>query len=274
MLNGEILPASKPCLSHLNRGFLYADIFSFDIRGNSSKAFFADRYFDYLIRTMNILKMDRPLLLKKSIFETDLELLLQKNRIYKGFTAKVSVFRNDSEDILTDNNSISILIAVDSYPEEIYHALNIGLKTDILKNYSIPDFMFKCGFTPYFSEELFLRPYLEEFGLNEVFMTDAKSYVVKSVYSNIFFIKENKLFVPERIPEDHNKVFSEIVIDAARKLKILVFQKSIKKEDLLNADEVFCADVKNGIRWVLAYKERRYYKKLSSALIKMINDMS
>ncbi|HOZ30118.1 MAG TPA: aminotransferase class IV [Bacteroidales bacterium] len=273
MLNGEILPASKPCLSHLNRGLLYADDFSFDMRGNSSKAFFADRYFEYFIRTMSILKMEKPLLLKKSIFETDMELLLQKNRIYKGFTAKISVFRNDSEDFITDNNTTSILISVNSYPEESYQALKIGLKVDVLKNYSVPDHVFNSGFTPYFCEEMFLNSHLDEFGLDELFISNSKSNIVKTISSNLFLVKDNKLFVPESIPENSNKIFSEIVIDAARSLKVLVFPKSIKKEDLLTAEEIFCADVKNGIRWVLAYRERRYYQKLSSALIKKINEI-
>lgn len=273
MLNGEILPTSKPCLSHLNRGFLYADAISFDLRGNSSKAFFTDKYFDFLISTMSRLKMERPLLLKKSIFETDIELLLQKNRIYKGFTAKVSVFRDDSETFLATKNSASLLISVDSFPEESYQVLETGLRIDILKNYSLPEFVFKSDLAPYYNEEMFLSSHLEEFELDEIFITDAKAYITKSIYSNIFFIKENKLFAPERIPENSNKIFADIVTDAARNLKILVLRKSIKKEDLLSADEIFCADVKNGVRWVLAYGERRYYHKLSTAIIKQINSM-
>ncbi|MDD3861011.1 MAG: aminotransferase class IV [Bacteroidales bacterium] len=273
MLNGEILPAAKPCLSHLNRGFLYADVFSFDLRGNSSKAFFADRYFDYLIATMSRLKMERPLLLKKSIFETDLELLLQKNRIYKGFTARVSVFRDDSPSLLPEKNSVSILITVNEFPQEEYKVLNNGLKLNILRNYTIPDFVFKSDITPYFNEELLLSSYLEEFDIDDVFITDSKSNVVKTIFSSVFIIKDNKLFVPERIPNDSKKVFTELVIDAARSLKILVLPKSIKKEDLSSADEIFCVDVINGIRWVLAYGERRYYHRISTLLINKINEM-
>ncbi len=273
MLNGEILPAAKPCLTNLNRGFLYADVFSFELRGNSSKAFFVDRYFEYLIATMSRLKMDRPLLLKKSIFETDLELLLQKNRIYKGFTSRVSVFRDDSQTLLPDKNSVSILITVNSFPEESYQVINNGLKLNILRNYTLPDFVFKSDVTPYFNEEMLLSSYLEEFDLDDVFITDGKANIVKTIFSGVFIIKDNKLFVPERMPNDSNKIFAEIVIDAARSLKILVLPKSIKKEDLLSADEIFCVDVVNGIRWVLGYGERRYYHKISTSIINKINEM-
>jgi len=273
MLNSEILQTSKPCLSHDNRGLLYADAFSFDLRGNSSKAFFADMYFDYMISTIKHLKMDRPLLLKKSIFATDLELLLQKNRIYKGFCAKVTVFRNSSGTKLASDNSVSVMISVDS-PENEYYTMNQrGLKLAFLKNYSLPDFVFIANYTPYFNHELLLSARLAEAECDDFFITDINGNIVKSMNSNVFFVKDGNLIIPERIPADSGKIFNGIIIRAAGELKIPVVKWGIRREDLYELDEIFLADVKNGITWVLAYSEKRFFHRISSALLKKVNEI-
>ncbi len=124
MLNSEIIRSSEPCLFSDNRGILFGDTFSIELRGNSSKAFLSETHFDYLISVMKIMGMERPLFLKRSIFETDLELLLQKNRIYKGFSAMVSVFRSGTGfSRISNENTASVLISVEALPDE-YYALN------------------------------------------------------------------------------------------------------------------------------------------------------
>jgi branched-subunit amino acid aminotransferase/4-amino-4-deoxychorismate lyase len=272
-LNSEILPTAKPCLSFDNRGLLYADTFSFKIRGNSSKVFFLDSYFDFMISAMRQLKMERPLLLKKSIFATDIELLLQKNRIYKGFTGNISVFRNSSHARLAENNTVSLLITVESTESEFYRVSSKGLKTNVLKNYSLPDHVFISSFTPYFNPELFLMPVLNQYECDDLLITDLNKNIVKSIFGSVFFVKNGSIIVPERIPINADQVFSNIIVSVARQLNIEVLTKDVKSEDLYNFDELFIADVSNGIRFVMALGDKRYLNKVSSIIIKRVNEI-
>src|SRR5690554_2638255 len=107
-LNSNILLSEKTFISPENRGLLFGDSFNFEIRGNSSKAFFENEYFDFFIYCIKKIRLERSILHRKSSLVTDLELLLQNNRIYKGFKARILVFRNDLE-----TNSCSILMSVD-----------------------------------------------------------------------------------------------------------------------------------------------------------------
>ncbi len=273
MLNSEILLASKPCLSFDNRGLLFADSFSFDIRGNSSKAFFADLYFDHMIAVMKLLKMERPILLKKSIFATDLELLLQKNRIYKGFTAKVTIFRNASLGKLVIDNSVSVLVSVNAIDDEYFVSNQKGLKVSVLRNYSLPDYVFVSAHNPVFSHEMLLKSRLDDTQCDDFLITDIIGNITKTIDSAIFFVKEGNLILPERVPADQSKVFNEVIVTAANMLKIPVVYWSVKREDLNDLDEMFVADVRNGISWIMAFGEKRFFHKTSAALIKKINEM-
>jgi branched-subunit amino acid aminotransferase/4-amino-4-deoxychorismate lyase len=44
--------------------------------------------------------------------------------------------------------------------------------------------------------------------------------------------------------------------------------------DLLSADEVFLTNAVDGIRWVGAFREKRYYHDISRQLVKMLNRLA
>ena len=43
------------------------------------------------------------------------------------------------------------------------------------------------------------------------------------------------------------------------------------KEDLLSADEIFLTNAVNGVRWVVALEEKRYYNRLPKEIVKWLN---
>jgi len=52
----------------------------------------------------------------------------------------------------------------------------------------------------------------------------------------------------------------------------LVFEQSVKPAYLLSAEEVFITNAVTGIRWIGAYKERRYFNQAARALTEAINN--
>ncbi|MDR2011320.1 MAG: aminotransferase class IV [Bacteroidales bacterium] len=272
MLNSEIIHSSEPCLLFNNRGFLFGDSFSFQMRGNSSKAFLSEKYFDYMISVMKLLGMERPLFLKRSIFETDLELLLQKNRIYKGFSAIVSVFRNGNNfSRIAAENSISILMSVETLPEEYYSLNEKGLKIGIYKKNKIDPYIFQNNFIPGFNFDILLKNYLIDNDLDEALLIDKDNIIVKAIDSNVLFVKNGHLVVPINIINNYQKVFTQFILETALKLRINVISAEIREADLVSLDEIFLVNPVFGIKWVVAYKEKRYYNKISLNLLKSIN---
>lgn len=52
-----------------------------------------------------------------------------------------------------------------------------------------------------------------------------------------------------------------------------VIEKGITVDDLLKADEIFLSDVIHGLRWVGAFRTKRYFNNFSTKLIKELNDL-
>jgi branched-chain amino acid aminotransferase len=49
---------------------------------------------------------------------------------------------------------------------------------------------------------------------------------------------------------------------------------SLTLQDLLTADELFLTNAIAGIRWVVAFRQKRYYNKMSKLLIQELNKVS
>lgn len=267
MLNGDILPIDKACLMHNNRGFLFGDSFGFDLRGNSSKAFFIDDYFDYLLYALKEMKMDRTFILRKSLFITDLELLMQKNRIYKGFSADVRVFRNAD-----GTNNCSVLVVPNALPDEFYIQPQKGLNVLVHKKVTVPEYAFKSQISPAYSEEFFIESDIAKAGIDDFLLCDNEGRIIKSTNSSVFFVKEGNLILPTKIPNNSQKVFIDIVIKEASEIGIPVVRWDIKEGDLYDLDEMFLANFVRGIIPVMGFKDKRFYNKVSAKLLKKINE--
>jgi branched-chain amino acid aminotransferase len=241
------------------------------MRGNSSRIFLFDEYFEYMISAISHYGMQKPSLLKKSIFEKDIELLLQKNRIYKEFSVSVSIFRNGGAPKMPTDNSISILISVDALPYEFFALNDKGLKIDILNNYKLHDFILNSEYDMGFSPEFLMQKKIETANLDDILLQDEKGYIVKSLEATVFFVKNGNIILPQKFQNTYHKIFTKFIINLAINLNIPVIEFDIRAADLSDVDEIFLANPVSGIKWVLAYKEKRYFNKMSSLLVKELN---
>ncbi|MDD4150853.1 MAG: aminotransferase class IV [Bacteroidales bacterium] len=272
MLNSEILSADKPCLFANNRGLKYGDAFSIVLRGNSSKVFLFDQNYELFIKSMRKLKMKIPVLFKKSIFETDIELLLQKNRIYKGFTADVTIFRNPSATKISDNNTVSILITVEKTENEWFQDSNKGLKIDVADWFYIPEFISKNSFTPIYSEELLLSNNAQFPEADQWLLTDEKNIILRTFDAVLFCVKGQSVFIPKNITPNYYQIFANFVLEILKEYNYQIYKANITNSDLHEFDELFLVDPINGLRWVFGYKQKRYFHKISEKLVKVINE--
>ncbi|MDD2634576.1 MAG: aminotransferase class IV [Bacteroidales bacterium] len=273
MLNSEILPADKPCLFANNRGLKYGDAFSILLRGNSSKVFLFEQNFDFFIEYMRKSKMQVPVLFEKSIFATDIELLLQKNRIYQGFKAEVTVFRNASETKLSDDNTVSVLITVEKNETEWFKLNNKGLKIDVADWFYIPDFICKNSAYPVFSEEFLLKSNLNFSEADQWLLIDEKQIILRTTDAVLFCTKGKSIYIPKNILPNYYNVFVNFALLTLQELGYQVYKADITRADLIEFDELFLIDPVNGIRWCLAYKGKRYFHKTSDILLDAINKL-
>ncbi|HOK37119.1 MAG: aminotransferase class IV [Bacteroidales bacterium] len=270
MLNGDIMPAGSPVLHHNSRAIRYGDCFTVVLRGNSSKAFFPDEYFEYMLQCMQELNYLIPETFEKSIFYNDLYLILQKNRIYKGFKVYISFIRDLDENNLELQNT-SILISPEKITPEFYEIKEPGKTIDISTIQCIPQFLFEQKYSHLIENYLISKKIYPAASEIDIFLFDENKNIIRTRNSAVFFVKKDKIFIPENLPNDSLKIFTYIIIAIAEISGIKTEKLQINISDLHKFDEVFTADVINGIQYVNGIEDLRYYKNISKYLAQKLD---
>ena len=258
MLNGKIMPSDSACLSYDNRGFLWGDSFTVQLRGNSCIVYDFKNYFQCICKMLESVGMETDDSFKAKIFANDLMLLLRKNRIYKEFCATITFFRNSNGiKKLADINTFSTLVSVESLPHEFYSINKDGIFTDIFDASQLSIGISNSNFT----YDLICGKILAENELDDLIVTDNDGNYRRSLYSDIFFLKDNSLIYasdPENV--SINAVFSSRIMQIAnRKLGMEIYQSTVNSSKLKVVDGMFLADPVNGIRWIVGLGRERFY---------------
>ncbi len=260
-LDGKLLPSSNPCLSHDNRGFVYGDCFTIWGRGNSSKMFFFNDIYTYIEKRFAILGLKKTINLKPEILKTDIELLLQKCRIYQGFVINLSFFRRNLSE-----NTASVLIAAEADPNQNYPIDNKAVLVDIYEDFKFPDTfnMFETNvFTPEYVQSLiYKRPKIDN-----LLLLNYKGIPFKAIDAAIVYIKNESVIFPETNAGGIYEVFKKIIESISVEMGLRIYNKDISVENLVKLDEIFLVNPINGIQVVAGLGEKRYQTKITKRIL-------
>jgi branched-chain amino acid aminotransferase len=86
-------------------------------------------------------------------------------------------------------------------------------------------------------------------------------------------VKNGVLYTPPVADGCVNGVMRKKIIEIAQANKIAVYEISVMQNVLLGADELFLTNTINGIRWAVAYKQKRYFNDTSKKLTEKLNEL-
>jgi branched-chain amino acid aminotransferase len=91
----------------------------------------------------------------------------------------------------------------------------------------------------------------------------------------LFLLRDDQIFTPATeegcIPGVMRTVMNSCFPSTGKKI---ITNVPLVVSDLLSADEVFLTNAVDGIRWVGAFREKRYYREFSQQLVKILNRLA
>ncbi|MBN2482540.1 MAG: aminotransferase class IV [Bacteroidales bacterium] len=271
--NGEYLHAGEPCLLADNRAFRFGDAVTEDIHAYGTEPQFLSWHIERMISGMKLLSMDIPVHYTTETFGTCISKLLTKNLIFGGAAVYLTVFRDSSRLFVPEHNQVSFILDCQKLESNFYELNPKGLVIDVFGQ----AVRFRHSFSTLRSASTFLfiaaGIHNRQNGLDECVLMNDKGNIVESSCSNIFLLKGKSVFTPGLDEGCIPGIIRRAMIKVCDESEFRVNDRcSLSTRALEEADEIFLTDAINGIRWVGAYKQKRYYKKTTQLLLQKLNE--
>jgi len=269
--NGVITESSAGIMIN-NRSFRYGDGLFESIRIANHRPQFLKEHLKRLLVGMQVLKMQPNPLLHESYLEVAILELAQKNDIGGGGRVRLTVYRNDGGLYTPESNEVSFFIEVDALEDDNYllnaKGYTIDLFSEFKKQQNILSNIKSANSILYVLASINRK----QLGLDECLLLNDKHCIIEAISSNVFAVKNGVLYTPPVGDGCVDGVMRKKIIEIAQANRIAVYEISIMQNVLLGADELFLTNAIFGIRWIVAYKQKRYFNNTSKKLIDKLNE--
>jgi branched-subunit amino acid aminotransferase/4-amino-4-deoxychorismate lyase len=274
--NGKILSNNELNVGFENRAFQFGDGLFETMHASGNKVQFFYEHFDRLIRSMKLLKMEIPVRFSVDTFgiQKDISKILVKNKMFKGARVRFTVFRQNGGFYAPETNETEYLIECSAINSDKYELDSKGMLIDLYEEMPKPINILSRIKSTSSLFNVMAGIYKTENNLDECIIINTKGNIVEGISSNIFIVKENLIITPSIREGCLPGIMRQKVIEIARKQGFVVQDDAVVQiQDIMAADEIFYTNAIKGIQWVVGFKQRRYFNKVSKLLIRELNKL-
>lgn len=264
--NGTIVPGDMAVLTADNRAFRYGDGIFETMLFKDGTIRFLDQHIARLQRSMQKIHLEKAANFDAFFVKTITEELIRKNKMV-GQTVRVRliVFRAGDGLYSPLTNEPSYVLQVQKH-ENPQPNNKIGLIVDVYTEFKKP-----------FSDLSELKSnnallyvmaglFKSQRKLDDVLILNQEGFLCEGLSSNVFIYYEKTLYTPALNQGCVDGVMRRVVMDIAEGEGIPVVEAQISPEIMKEADEIFCTNAVQGIQWVMGYKQKRYFNRISRIL--------
>jgi branched-chain amino acid aminotransferase len=270
-LDGDFIQRERASLSLSNRSFNYGDALFESIRIVNRTALFFDDHWERLRHGMGICGMQSERLSASKIRNAADELIL-KNKV-KGGRLKVLVYRDAEGFYGPETDGIKCFMSISELEHDCFvwnhKGLQTGLYTDIKKPHNLLAEIKSTSALMYVlaAREARLK------GWDEIFLLNESGFLCEGSSSSVFLVDENQnIHTPALNQSPLPGVMRKNVIRLIQEVGIKCTERTIAAEELLTAREVFVTNSIRGIRWVVSYREIRYFNTFGKKVFQLLQD--
>lgn len=271
--NGNFILSDAPMVNANNRSFRYGDALFETIRLANYNPQFLKEHLFRLKAGMEVLKMEMNPNLNTTFIEHAILELAQKNNVTSDGRVRLTVYRNEGGLYAPSDNKVSFVVEVYPIEEKGYILNQKGFAVDLFTEFKKAQNALSSIKSANSAIYVMAGIYKTRNNLDECLLLNDKHHIIEGISSNIFAVKNGVLYTPPVADGCVNGVMRKKIIEIAQANKIAVYEISVMQNVLLGADELFLTNTINGIRWVVAYKQKRYFNDTSQRLTQKLNEL-
>ena len=246
-INGRLFKGPDAQISVLDRGFLYGDSVYEATRTFENKAFRLERHIDRLFMSADKISLI-PTYSKEAI-TAEVQKTIEASP-YQNITIRIVLTRGTNSDLGLDtqlsgpNNLVIFTKEIKANPSWwITDGVSMIFYQKVIEaSGSLPK-------TGNYQENIFANRAALKRGAYDAFLINTKGHVTEGTTSNAWLIKDNTLYTPPLIDGVLDGLTRKTLIEMSiqAKLPLALVEKSLNKNDFLNADECFITSTTRNI---------------------------
>ena len=270
--NGTLQEASIPLFTGSNRGFRYGDGIFESMRFYNGRVLFADKHVQRLLETMNFLKFTGNDRLDVDWLQNEASRLAHRNKVFKTGRMRLSIYRSGSGFYTPFSNNFEYVLELDKLDQEAYQLNEPGLLIDLYKEVIIARNALSRFKTSNALPYVLAGISATERGLDESILINEHGNLVEGISANVFLVKNGKIYTPPVLEGCIEGVMRSVLIDIFQQHELKFQEVPIPQDALEEADEVFLSNTISGIKWVVGYRQKRYFNQVSRKLVELLNN--
>jgi len=269
--NGNCNSDENPSVSHLNRAFLYGDGCFESIRVSEGNVLFPEIHFERLMTTLKAMDMYLPESYDLAKFKSELEQLVEVNEIKNGGRLRTTFSRAGGGHYTPERNDVDRLLTVVPLSDNLFALNSQGLRIDIYSKMK-KEINFLSNFKT-LNCQLYVMAalYAKNQGLDDAILLNQSGGIIETTNSNLFVVSNRVLYTPAISQGCVAGTMRMRMINLAIAGGLKVYECNISPQHLLAADELFATNAISGLRWIGAYRTKRYTNNMSKQLIEWLN---
>ncbi len=253
IFNNKTIPSDQACIKHNDRGFTLGHGLFETILIKNGAATLLDYHWRRLETSAPLIGITLPFT-KLELTKMLNALIEENNLLNKTAGARITITHGDSgRGILSMTTSPNYVISVFEYSHVPKFHFSALITTTRKNEHSIAA---QIKSTSYLDNILAKKEAINQ-GYDEAILLNSASNVADGAISNIFMVKNNKIYTPPVTDGALPGVMRSVFL-AELKAEFPVIEKSLSAKELLNADEVFLTNALMGVQLVSQINNIKY----------------
>ena len=281
LLNGSPHTVTSTLFGIGNRAFAYGDCIRETIHTCADRLCFFDMHLTHLRLGMEAAMMAIPekFYNKDGAFAREVSKLITKNRVFRGSTITITVFRASYNPKSTKPDTIEYTVQCEPLDELGYSLNSRGLKLGIAPQNMMMTISPMSNY--YTSDNEILRVAIRKQcfkdRLDDIITVNTAGHIVETANSgNLFIIKNNTIYTPPLADGCRADVMRRVILEkvAPSLGYTTVSDKPLRESDINSkVEEMFVASTRDGIQWVAAYKSLRFMRSKTTTILTKMSEL-
>ncbi|WP_257667114.1 aminotransferase class IV [Parapedobacter tibetensis] len=265
--NNKLVPEKETILTADNRAFRYGDGLFETMRWMDGDIRFLQHHLARLHEGMHLLQLEHPASFDEQFIRSRTAALINKNNLEgQHVRVRLQVFRDGGGLYSPQQNTAAYVLSVSRLDSDDVNHRKIGLIVDVYTEFRKPTSELSKLKSANALVFVMAGLYRKKKGLDDVLLLNQEGFLCESLSSNVFIWYDKKLYTPALSEGCIDGVMRKVVIEIALDSGLDVIEAQISPDIMNEADEIFHTNAIHGVQWVMGYKQKRYFNRISRML--------